>query len=122
MPPAGTDSAFLTMILLDYVLAFGVLGLSALFRGNGSKKRVIMTVIIVCFLRYLFSTISGVIIWGPLMESQSAAISFSAVYNAKYMVPETGLTLVAALFLKSSFPTIFCRQKGLIIEEEEESL
>ena len=49
------------------------------------------------------------LVWGNLNEGLSAW-TYSLVYNASYMLPETLLTLVAAVLLIKVAPQIFDRQ------------
>ena len=60
-------------------------------------------------LRFLCSFLSGVLVWGNLNEGLSAW-TYSLVYNASYMLPETLLTVVAAVLLIMVAPQIFDRQ------------
>ena len=66
------------------------------------------------FLRFLCSFLSGVLIWGNLTDGLPAW-TYSLVYNGSYMLPETLLTMVAAVLLCRVAPQIFDRQsrKGL---------
>lgn len=83
-PPAGTLTAFILVVMLDYAIAFGVLGLAAIW---GKKW---YAVLIVCTLRFLAHFTSGMIIWG-------GSITFSLAYNASYMIPETIITLAVII-------------------------
>ena len=61
------------------------------------------------FLRFMCSFLSGVLVWGNLNEGLSAW-TYSLVYNGSYMLPETLLTMVAAVLLCRVAPQIFDRQ------------
>ena len=50
------------------------------------------------FLRFMCSFLSGVLVWGNLNEGLSAW-TYSLVYNASYMLPETLITVVGAVLL-----------------------
>ena len=65
-PPAGTLLAFAAVVLLDYVLAFTVIG-TAVFFGRPFKNRtaaVAFGAVVVCLFRLLCSFLSGILIWG----------------------------------------------------------
>ena len=61
------------------------------------------------FLRFMCSFLSGVLVWGNLNEGLSAW-TYSLVYNASYMLPETLITVVGAVLLIKAAPHIFDRQ------------
>ena len=61
------------------------------------------------YLRFMCSFLSGVLVWGNLNEGLSAW-TYSLVYNGSYMLPETLLTMVAAVLLCRVAPQIFDRQ------------
>lgn len=110
-PPTPTFWYFAGEVLLDYLLAFMALGLAGLF-AKPFKNR---TVGVACgtfisgFLRFLCSFLSGVLVWGNLADGW-AAWSYSLIYNGSYMLPETLLTVVAAVLLCKTAPKIFDRQ------------
>lgn len=99
--------------LFDYIIAFTILGASGLFKPVIEKtrqrsKKIIVTVIAtlsVCILRYTSHLISGAVLWYSITKAWSSdgdyirtvgAWVYSAVYNLQYMLPETGITLIAA--------------------------
>ena len=61
------------------------------------------------FLRFMCSFLSGVLVWGNLSDGLSAW-TYSLVYNASYMLPETLITVVGAVLLIRVAPQIFDRQ------------
>ena len=122
----------LTMCLMDYVLAYTLLGLGGCFRGKIRSKGVSLMCGAVTAMagRYLSHIFSGYILfsgwaewfftqegfpaWGTsLVESLSPAALgwiYSIVYNGMYMIPEVILTAAAALIL-GRMPEI-ARTKG----------
>ena len=50
------------------------------------------------------------LIWGNLNEGLSAWV-YSLTYNASYMLPETIITLVAALLIYKAAPQLFLEQE-----------
>ena len=110
-PPAPGLLPLVGMILLDYVLAFMALGLAELFARPFKNRTVGVAVgtFAAGFLRFMCSFLSGVLVWGNLNEGLSAW-TYSLVYNGSYMLPETLLTMVAAVLLCRVAPQIFDRQ------------
>ena len=117
----------LLMCLLDYVLAFTVLGLGGVFRNKVENRGVALVCgsIVALGARYLCHILSGYILfrgyaawyftqkgfpqWGArLVEKLSPAVLgvvYSIVYNGMYMVPELVCTTIVALIL-SRIPKI----------------
>ena len=111
-PPAGTWWAFLLCVLLDYTVAFTVVGLAPLFAkpfGSGSVRMRLtgygVGAVAVCTLRYVSSVISGGILWGTYAPEGMNPWVYSLVYNAGYMLPNAVLTgLLAVLLCKALDP------------------
>lgn len=110
MPPAGTALAFAGMILLDYVLAFTLLGLAGVFGRDGKMSHVVAGTILVCVIRFLCSFLSGFLLWASIAEEGMGAVIYSLGYNAQYMVPETIITTVVAVLLNKIYPPLFRKQ------------
>lgn len=98
-------------VLLDYLLAYGVVGLAGLFRGNykravadGNKGKaaamVVAGVLLGSFLRYVVHVITGILFFGMFAEGN--VVIYSTVYNATYMIP---VFLVAAAICAALFST-----------------
>ncbi len=90
-------------ILLDYLLAFSVLGIAGLFRKQGIVGWIIGIVIAVG-LRFVCHFLSGVVIWqsfGELWEGFTInnPILYSFIYNGCYMLPEMIFTVAGAVAL-----------------------
>ena len=121
----------LLMCLLDYVLAYTLLGLGGIFRDRIAHSGLALMLGSVVALggRYLAHILSGYILfagwaewfftqegfpaWGAqLVETLSPAALgwvYSIVYNGMFMVPEILLTAVAALLL-AKLPQIVKKQ------------
>lgn len=89
-------------IILDYIVAFGVIGLAGLFRSEKSGiKAYLFGAIIACLARFLVHFVSGVTIYLDYFEpvyqgfNTPAPWIYSAVYNGFYMLPNT----IAAVIL-----------------------
>ena len=109
------------MCVLDYVLAFTLLGLGGIFRNRIQNPGVSLMCgsLVALGARYVAHFLSGYILFGSYAEwfftqegfpawgdalvdslgPQLLGIVYSLVYNGMYMVPEILLTAVAALLL-----------------------
>lgn len=100
-PPAKTFWAFLGVVLLDYVLAFTVLGTASFF-GKPFKKRAVSVAVgsvAVCLLRFVCSFLSGLLLWGEYVPADMPVWLYSLTYNGSYMIPETVITAAVAVIL-----------------------
>lgn len=111
----------LLMCLLDYVLAFTILGIGGCFRNKIKNPGLSLCLgsIVALSCRYLCHILSGYILFGSYAEwfftqegfpawganlvaslnPQLLALAYSVVYNGMYMIPEIVFTAVAALLL-----------------------
>ena len=118
--------------LLDYVLAYTLLGLGGIFKGKFKKPAAELAfgAFVALLLRYLVHIVSGAIFYGAYAEwfftqegfysigekilgtfsGSSLAIAYSIFYNGLYMVPEIILTTVVAAIL-GSVPQITGQKK-----------
>lgn len=98
-----TWQSIVAIILLDYVVAFAVSGLGGIFRRTRLSQGVALTLgsLLVCLLRYICHVVSGATVWAGLSIPTTAALAYSFIYNATYMVPETVVLLLAAFYLGS---------------------
>lgn len=102
------------MCLLDYVVAYTVLGFGGLFRKKKPHIALFTGTITAGFLRYIAHTVSGAIFFGSyaewfftdvfpsstVLETFSGfplALLYSVCYNGCYMIPEIIITSLAAL-------------------------
>ena len=116
-PPSGTFTALVGMILLDYLLAFMVLGLA---QGIAKPFRnrtigVAAGTAAVCFLRFVCSFLSGALLWGSYQSYYEWAVGmsvweYSFIYNASYMFPELIITTVVACIVVKFYPKFFDAQ------------
>lgn len=83
----------LPQVILDYPLAFGLVGFSGLIRHPW-----VLGALLGGVLRYAAAVASGVIFFASYAPEGQSALTYSLVYNASYMVPALIVT-VAALFL-----------------------
>lgn len=97
-----TPGMLIACILLDYILAFTVLGLSGLFRKTLAGQ--IAGIALAVILRFVCHFLSGVVIWhsfGQLWEGfyTENTYLYSLVYNGVYMLPELIFTVAGAVAL-----------------------
>lgn len=119
--------------LLDYVLAYTLLGLGGIFKGKFKKPaaELALGAFVALLLRYLVHIVSGAIFYGAYAEwfftqegfysigekilgtfsGSSLAIAYSIFYNGLYMVPEIIITTVVAAIL-GSVPQITGQKKA----------
>ena len=101
VPPTNDFLSFLAVIMLDYVIAYTVLGAAALF-GKPFKNRVVSVAVgavAVTVLRFLCSFLSGVLIWWPYTPEGMSVAFYSFTYNGSYMLPEIIITAVVSVLL-----------------------
>lgn len=87
------------VILLDYIIAFALVGLGGIFRRAfaSQKSALVLGAVLVCVLRYVCHVISGATVWKGLSIPTEAALIYSLGYNATYMIPEA-IILVALTY------------------------
>lgn len=83
--------------IVDYVLAFGALGLSGVF--HNSKNGLVKGYILAVIGRYFFAFLSGLIFFGSYASDYGftgffGPVLYSLVYNGIYLGAEAGITLV----------------------------
>lgn len=95
-PPTQNFLSFVLVILLDYIFAFGVLGLSGFFLKitGGKKFSAPLSAFLVTTLRYVCHILSGILIWGVYAEEGQTVLAYSLIYNGTYMIPEIIITTV----------------------------
>ena len=101
--------------LIDYGVAFTVVGFAALFtkpllhKTKLTKKQMIVWVTIATIfggvLRYAAHTVAGAIFFAEYAGDQNPWI-YSIAYNATYMIPAIIMTAVAASLLFSAAPKL----------------
>ena len=98
-----TWQSVVAIIFLDYLIAFAVVGLGGIFRRVTQKQNLALGAgaLFVCVLRYFCHVVSGATVWAGLSIPDSAAIAYSLIYNATYMIPETVVLVAVAYYLGS---------------------
>ncbi len=123
---AATSSAFaglnlisiILVLTLDYIVAFGVLGFSGIFKNKMKNDTVSfgLGVFVSTVLRFVTHIVSGYIVYGSYAEwffSQDTvsfgqnilneysgkilSLIYSVIYNSTYMIPEIIISVVAGV-------------------------
>jgi len=76
-------------LVLDYPLAFTMLGVAGFMRSTP-----LVGVVVGSFLRFAAHTISGIIFFAQYAPEGMNVLDYSSIYNASFMLPETVITLV----------------------------
>lgn len=84
-------------LLLDYVFAFGALGLAGIF--SKSKNGLVKGYLVGVLGRYFFAFLSGFIFFGMYAEAYTSnatlnGIIYSLLYNGAYIIPEAVITII----------------------------
>ena len=107
------------IILIDYIIAYTVLGLGGVFRNKISNKTLslVVGVVLALFLRYVAHIVSGYIFYGAwaewfftqegfyaignvILNSMSGnllSFVYSVFYNGLFMIPEIVITPIVAV-------------------------
>ena len=103
-----------TSMVMDYVLAFGVLGVACFFRKQ--KNGVFTGTVVGCVCRFVVHFISGVTIYRIYEPTQLFNTTFtnpwiySAAYNGSYVFIDMVLCLVITALLYKPLRKYFCPQ------------
>lgn len=117
----GTSAAaVIAIIMLDYIIAFIVVGFSGMFKGKIKDNGTALAVgtFIACVLRYVCHVISGCTVWAGVSIPDADGLLYSLAYNATYMVPETIVTVMGAFFAASIFTLTTPQVKRIKMKEE----
>ncbi len=98
-----TPAMLIACIMLDYILAYTVIGFAGIFRKKGAKGWIIGTAMAL-FMRFVCHFISGVVIFhsaGKLWEGFATDNTwlYSLLYNGCYMLPEITFTCIGAVII-----------------------
>jgi len=100
-----TPGMLIGSLLLDYILAYTVLGFAGIFRKKGYWG-MLGGITLVCVLRFFVHFLAGIILWANFEQFeafgqliQNNPVLYSICYNGVYMLPETVLTVVVAAIL-----------------------
>ena len=115
----GSVGVGIAIILIDYIIAYTLLGLGGVFRNKISNKTVslVVGVVFALFLRYIAHIVSGYIFYGEwaewfftqegfyaigsvILNSMSGKLLsfvYSVFYNGLFMIPEIIITAIVAV-------------------------
>ncbi len=98
--------AYLTLFFLDYFVAYGIMGISGIFKGKIKNDGVALSLGagLACTLRLLCHFITGVTIWADYTDGFASVWAYSLSYNASYMVPEIIITVIGVLAIANIKP------------------
>jgi thiamine transporter len=100
-------------ILLDYLVAYTVLGLAAFFGrpvGGHRLAGAALGTVAVCALRFVCHFISGMWLWGEWAPEGQLVWLYSLSYNGSYMLADTIITVLCVVLLLKAAPKLFDRQ------------
>ena len=99
----STWQSVVAVILLDYIVAFAVLGLAGVFRKmNSQSAALVYGAVLTGVLRYVCHVISGATVWAGLSIPDEAALLYSLAYNATYMLPEIIVLVIVTYYLSTA--------------------
>ena len=84
-------------LLLDYPLAFGVLGFAGFF-----QKYPVAGVAVGISSRFIMHFVAGVVYWAPIETPTLNPFVYSAVYNGSYILPELVISGFVLYLLQKS--------------------
>ena len=84
----------LIQVILDYPIAFAVLGIAGYF-----KKQPLIGVTISVGLRFIAHFISGIVFFGEWAPPELGPYVYSAIYNGSYLVPEMIISCILVYLL-----------------------
>lgn len=93
-------------IIGDFLLAYAVLGVAGLFKGN-----FVLGTVVACGARFAVHYVVGATIWAAYMPEEFFGMTmttpwiYSALYNGAYMLPDM-LILLAVYFLLCKTPLV----------------
>lgn len=91
--------------ILDYPVAFGVLGLAGLFSSEFEKTKSVVPVIkgasLGIVLRMIAHTLTGAIFFASYAPEGQNPWAYSIIYNASYLVVEFAITIVIIYLLRN---------------------
>lgn len=83
---------FPLQLIVDYILAFGVFGLSGIF--TNAKSGLLKGYVLAVLGRFCFATLSGWLFFGEYAWEGWNALAYSMVYNAIYIFAEALVTVL----------------------------
>ncbi len=94
-------TVFVACLLLDYILAYFVLGLSGIIRDITKKNNLLTYIsgmVLAVFLRFICHFVSGVALFSSWAEIEPAWL-YSILYNGGFLLADLALCLVVAVLV-----------------------
>lgn len=123
------------IFLLDYIIAFTVLGFGGIFRNRIKNKQLSLVcgILVAGLFRYIAHVISGAIffgIWGEwfftqegffawgqtlvdMFPGQSLYVIYSLIYNLSFLLPEVVITAVVGFLITKAMPRLLDKKDML---------
>jgi thiamine transporter len=116
-PPVATAGYYVLMILLDYVVAFGVFGLAgSIYRALDKKlapRLRLMAAALACIaLRFVCHFLSGLIIWQSYAPEGQPLWLYSLLYNGSYMLGEGLISGLILYLIGQKLVSLFLGKEG----------
>jgi thiamine transporter len=109
----GAFYAHPVQVILDYPLAFALLGTAGLLSIHNTTKRgsqiakVVIGLFLAGILRLLSHFLSGVIFFADYAPKGQSVYVYSLVYNASYILPEIIISIIGVIVLLYTAPKLF---------------
>lgn len=99
--PVRNFISVVSLIVFDYLLAFLVLSLGALFRRKSWSQgtSLAFAAFVTGILRYLCHAVAGFTAWTGFSGNITDALIYSLSYNATYMIPEIIILVIGAVYV-----------------------
>lgn len=99
----NTVWAYIAVAMLDYLVAFTVLGLGGMFRKKIKNQALSIGLGagIVSVIRLICHFLSGVTVWADYAEGWQSVWAYSLAYNGSYMGVETAITVLGVVLLSA---------------------
>lgn len=100
-PPSQDFLSFFILILLEYVIVFGIPGLAGVFGKlfKGKTASMVGATVIIMVIQFICHFISGILIWNSNAPAGQPVWLYSLGYNASYMVGELIISVVLVYFI-----------------------
>lgn len=103
-------------IFLDYIIAFGVLGLSGLFARpfKNPYVKIIAGSSVAIGIRFICHFLSGILIWASYADGTGLSPAvYSAVYNGSFLAIELGISIgIIVLLSKFIFKEVLSKKNN----------
>lgn len=102
---ATSAKAAVAIVLLDYIIAYTLLGLGGLFKNKIKNQTLGLSlgIGIACGLRFVCHIISGCTVWEGVSIPSSQGIIYSVAYNLAYMFPEAVICIAGGIIFSKIF-------------------